>query len=63
MFNGLTEFFTTPSINEPTQDCVNAGFYSNEPLFVVGMPRTGTTSVERILSKHSTVSCTGELQH
>jgi tetratricopeptide (TPR) repeat protein len=63
MFNALTELFTTPSLNDPTQDLVNAGYDSNEPLFVVGMPRTGTTLVERILSKHSAVSSAGELQH
>ena len=42
---------------------VNAGFNSSEALFVVGMPRTGTTLVERILSKHSDVTSAGELQH
>ncbi|MBN1238721.1 MAG: sulfotransferase [Gammaproteobacteria bacterium] len=32
------------------------------PIFVVGMPRTGTTLVERILSSHSGVTSAGELQ-
>jgi Tfp pilus assembly protein PilF len=63
MFNALTELFTTPSIKDPTKGLENAGYDSNEPLFVVGMPRTGTTLVERILSKHSAVSSAGELQH
>lgn len=35
---------------------------SSEPIFVVGMPRTGTTLVERILSSHSEVFSAGELQ-
>lgn len=39
------------------------GHDSREPIFVVGMPRTGTTLVERILSGHSKVSTAGELQH
>ena len=39
------------------------GHESQEPIFVVGMPRTGTTLVERILSNHQDVSSTGELQH
>ena len=33
-----------------------------EPLFVVGMPRTGTTLVDRILSSHPEVESAGELQ-
>lgn len=31
------------------------------PLFVVGMPRTGTTLLERVLGNHSQVSSAGEL--
>jgi tetratricopeptide (TPR) repeat protein len=34
---------------------------SAEPIFIVGMPRTGTTLVERILSSHSWVESAGEL--
>ena len=34
---------------------------SDEPIFIVGMPRTGTTLVERILSSHSQVESAGEL--
>lgn len=42
---------------------VNAsgGFDSREPIFIVGMPRTGTTLVERILGSHSAVFAAGEL--
>ena len=36
---------------------------SNEPIFVLGLPRTGTTLVERILSSHSEVFSAGELQN
>ncbi|MGV3512395.1 MAG: tetratricopeptide repeat-containing sulfotransferase family protein [Novosphingobium sp.] len=32
------------------------------PIFVVGLPRTGTTLVDRILSSHAEVSSAGELQ-
>ena len=39
------------------------GFETEEPIFVVGMPRTGTTLVERIISQHSEVTSAGELQH
>jgi cytochrome c-type biogenesis protein CcmH/NrfG len=37
------------------------GFPSAEPIFVVGLPRTGTTLVERIISSHSQVHSLGEL--
>ncbi|MFT6691842.1 MAG: Tfp pilus assembly protein PilF [Colwellia sp.] len=39
------------------------GFETDEPIFVVGMPRSGTTLVERIISQHSEVTSAGELQH
>ena len=39
------------------------GFSSDEPIFIVGMPRTGTTLVERILSSHPKVFAAGELTH
>lgn len=35
---------------------------TTRPIFVVGMPRSGTTLVERILSSHQQVSSGGELQ-
>ncbi|WP_337878635.1 sulfotransferase [Rheinheimera sp.] len=38
------------------------GSDSNEPVFIIGMPRSGTTLVERILSSHSQVQSAGELQ-
>jgi len=36
---------------------------STEPIFIVGMPRTGTTMVERILGRHPQVFAAGELPH
>jgi tetratricopeptide (TPR) repeat protein len=38
------------------------GHDSTEPIFVFGMPRTGTTLVERILSSHPDVTSAGELR-
>ena len=35
---------------------------SDAPIFVIGMPRTGTTLVDRILSSHPQVESAGELQ-
>src|SRR5690606_19102807 len=41
----------------------NGGHDSAEPIFIVGMPRTGTTLVERILSSHPDVFSAGELMN
>ncbi|HYD88767.1 MAG TPA: sulfotransferase [Vitreimonas sp.] len=38
-----------------------AGFDSNEPIFVSGLPRSGTTLVDRILSSHPDVISIGEI--
>lgn len=37
------------------------GFDSAEPIFIVGLPRTGTSLVDRIISSHPQVSSAGEL--
>lgn len=39
------------------------GYASAEPIFILGLPRTGTTLVERILSSHSDVFAAGELDN
>jgi tetratricopeptide (TPR) repeat protein len=39
------------------------GFESPDPIFIVGLPRTGTTLVERILASHPSVFAAGELNH
>jgi tetratricopeptide (TPR) repeat protein len=38
------------------------GFETDECIFVIGLPRSGTTLVERILASHSLVMAAGELQ-
>ena len=40
--------------------CVQSGAGGESPIFVLGMPRTGTTLVDRILSSHSQVGSVGE---
>lgn len=39
------------------------GHESAEPIFIIGMPRTGTTLVDRILSSHPQAHSAGELQN
>ena len=39
------------------------GYDTDEPIFIVGLPRTGTTLVDRILSSHSSVYSAGELNN
>jgi tetratricopeptide (TPR) repeat protein len=57
LFEAMHGLFTSSFVSR-----ANAGDPSRRPIFVVGMPRTGTTLVERILSSHSEVSSAGELQ-
>lgn len=51
------------AINSSASLASTAGHHSAEPIFIVGMPRTGTTLVERILSSHPQVFAAGELSH
>jgi len=45
----------------PAPVTTDTGYGSDEPIFIVGMPRSGTTLVERILSSHPHVYAAGEL--
>ncbi|MGS2721288.1 sulfotransferase [Paraglaciecola aestuariivivens] len=40
-----------------------AGYNDSQPIFIVGLPRTGSTLVERIISSHSDVFSAGELNN
>lgn len=53
----LIECFT-PELFARLSDC---GDPSDQPVFVFGMPRSGTTLVEQILSSHSRIHGAGEL--
>ena len=57
LFNSLEGHFKN------SEHSLVQGFETDEPIFVVGMPRSGTTLVERIISQHSDVTSAGELQH
>jgi tetratricopeptide (TPR) repeat protein len=43
-----------------TLDALAPGYHEEQPVFIVGMPRSGTTLVERILSGHSQLVSIGE---
>jgi tetratricopeptide (TPR) repeat protein len=49
----------TDAFNE--QETPSGGCVTYEPIFVIGMPRSGTTLVERIISSHPDVQSAGEL--
>jgi tetratricopeptide (TPR) repeat protein len=57
LFENYRRVFTRDLI----QRCAQYGSDSERPVFVVGMPRTGTTLVEQILAAHPAVFGAGEL--
>jgi len=57
-FKTVQETFTAEALAD-----ADKGFETKEPIFILGLPRTGSTLVERIISSHSAVHSAGELQH
>jgi tetratricopeptide (TPR) repeat protein len=51
------------ALMETTPSAAVDGCHDPQPIFVFGLPRTGTTLVERIISSHSCVYSAGELQN
>lgn len=49
------------TFDAPWLDAAPPGWASDAPIFVFGLPRSGTTLVERILGSHSEVTSLGEL--
>jgi tetratricopeptide (TPR) repeat protein len=47
----------------PQTPSYESGFATDEPIFIIGMPRSGTTLIERIVSSHPDVFSAGELQN
>ncbi len=58
LFSSIKQLFTRELFSKQ-----QSGADNPEPIFIVGMPRTGTTLVEQILSSHSQVFAAGELQN
>ncbi len=58
-FDALREVFTA----ECFQALAGLGDPTEQPVFIVGMPRSGTTLVEQILSSHDQVCGAGELPY
>lgn len=58
IFDAIEALFADPA------STVSPGFNTPDdaPIFIVGMPRTGTTLVDRIVSSHPDVGSAGELQ-
>jgi len=54
MFSAITGCFSRPITSVD-------GYRTSEPIFIIGMPRSGTTLVERIISSHPDVHSAGEL--
>jgi tetratricopeptide (TPR) repeat protein len=59
MNDEIVEVFNRDFLSENT----GLGHPSNEPIFVVGLPRSGSTLIEQILASHSQVEGTSELPY
>jgi Flp pilus assembly protein TadD len=57
VFQAIIEHFDTALL----QHVGAVGASDSEPIFVMGLPRSGTTLVDRILSSHSAVTSLGEI--
>ena len=55
----LIDFFTEDFLSNN----LNTGDLNTDPIFIVGLPRSGSTLLEQILSSHSLVEGTTELQN
>lgn len=56
--DAIIEYFSEEYLLRKT-----SAYENEEPIFIVGFPRTGTTLVERILGSHSEVYAAGELNN
>jgi tetratricopeptide (TPR) repeat protein len=61
----LTDIEANLTVNNYTNRFISkfVGHSTTRPIFVVGLPRSGTTLVEKILSSHGHIGSGGELSH
>jgi len=58
LFDTLADTFTREWLASQNSECFDA-----TPIFILGMPRTGSTLLDRMLDAHPAVSSAGELRH
>jgi tetratricopeptide (TPR) repeat protein len=63
LFDTVTRLFAEPVPPPAPLPAAGSAAAADAPIFVVGLPRTGTTLVDRILSSHSEVCSAGESQN
>jgi len=63
LFDNIIETFSKEALERLQAAGRMPGNTSERPIFIVGMPRSGTTLVEQILSSHSDVFPGGELDY
>ena len=60
LFRKIKQIFYSVGL-EPEKATQTNGTPGPKPIFILGMPRSGTTLVEQILGSHSKIHCAGEL--
>tara|TARA_B110000858_G_C17787731_1_gene468107 strand:+ start:2 stop:1690 length:1689 start_codon:yes stop_codon:yes gene_type:complete len=61
--NEIKKIYTKDFIKKTSLNLNKKNISTPQPIFILGMPRSGTTLCEQILSSHSKVFGGGELQH
>ena len=61
-YDHIVARYDAASFEPPMEDVAFSGAGDERPILIVGLPRSGTTLVEQILSSHPDVAAGGELQ-
>jgi Tfp pilus assembly protein PilF len=59
----IEAFPSTPVYDPDAAERERGNAPLDSPIFIVGLPRSGSTLLDRILGSHSAVHCAGELNH